>query len=167
VKVLYILCGVAFAGKSTLSKKIAEQKDATLVSQDALWFEKAKEWNLDEDSDKDWERVRQVSKRTVEEELAKGGSVVFDDINLTYRERDELRQIAKKYNAMAVVVYVDTPRQTQLQRQEKNVSTKDRHQVKQEHIDWALRKLEVPREDEKVFAFRPTSDITTWLRELP
>jgi len=39
-KTLYIMCGVGFAGKSTLAKKIAEYTGATLVSQDAMYFEK-------------------------------------------------------------------------------------------------------------------------------
>lgn len=44
---LYIMCGVGFSGKSTLAKKIAEHTGAMLVSQDALYFEKEKELNLD------------------------------------------------------------------------------------------------------------------------
>jgi predicted kinase len=167
VKVLYILCGVAFAGKSTLSKIIAEQKNATLVSQDALWFEKEKQWHLDEDNDKDWDRVHQVAKQIIEEKLAKGNSVVFDDINLTFQDRDQLRKMAVRHKATAVVVYLDTPRQVQLQRAARNVTTRERHQVKQVHVDWALKRLEVPREDENVFPFKPTANVKSWLSQLP
>src|SRR3990167_7901222 len=60
VKILYIMCGVGFSGKSTLAKQIAEHTGAVLVSQDALFFEKEKELNLDQDSDEKWRMILAV-----------------------------------------------------------------------------------------------------------
>ena len=48
------MVGVGFSGKSTLAKKIAEHFDIPLISQDAMFFEKEKELNLDQDSDEQW-----------------------------------------------------------------------------------------------------------------
>lgn len=167
MKKLYIMCGVAFSGKSTLSKKIAEYKKATLVSQDVLWFEKKEEWNLDSDSDEDWDRVLQLSKIVVRDTLMKAESVVFDDISLKYSDRESLRNLAKECGAEAVLVYLDTPRNVQQERQNKNLETKERHDVPEHIIDWGLEELEVPQESEKPFIFRPEDSTDDWLNKLP
>ena len=51
------MCGVGFAGKSTLAKNIAEHFNIPLVSQDGLFFEKEKEFNLNEDDDEQWQML--------------------------------------------------------------------------------------------------------------
>ncbi len=167
MKKLYIVCGVAFSGKSTLSKKIADYKKVTLVSQDTLWFEKKKELNLDSDSDEDWDKVLQLSKALVRDILMKGDSVAFDDISLKYSDRESLRNLAKECGAESVLVYLDTPRSVQQERQNKNLETKERHDVPKHLIDWGLEELEIPQDSEKAFIFRPETDITDWLNKLP
>jgi predicted kinase len=161
------MCGVGFAGKSTLAKKISDYKKAILVSQDGIWFEKEKELNLGLDSDEDWETVRKISKERIIKELEKGNSVVFDDVNLRYDHREELRNLAKKFNVQAVVVYLDTSLEIQKERQTKNLDTKERHDVKQEYLDEAIKELEIPREDENVFVFKLDTNIENFLRKLP
>jgi len=167
MKKLYILCGLAFSGKSILSKKIADYKKATLVSQDKLWFEKEKELNLDWDSDEDWERVLQLSKMVVRDTLMEGNSVVFDDISLKYSDRESLRNLAKECGAEPVLVYLDTPRSVQQERQNKNLETKERHDVPEHIINWGLAELEIPQESEKAFIFKPESNVADWLAHLP
>ena len=167
MKKLYILCGVAFSGKSTLAKKIAEYKKAVLVSQDKLWFEKKTEWNLDSDSDEDWDRVLQLSKIEVRDTLMKGNSVVFDDISLKYLDRKSLRNLAKECGAEPVFVYLDTPRSVQQERQNKNLETKERHDIPEHIINWGLEQLEIPQVSEEAFIFKPESNVDNWLAQLP
>jgi len=161
------MCGVGFAGKSTLSKKIAEHKNGVLVSQDDIYFEKEKEWNLDENSDEDWDRVLNVSKERIKENLSNSNSVVFDHVNLKHSHRKELIDMAKEFEAKTIVVYLDTPLDIQKGRQLKNKETKKRHNVKQEFLDEALEELEIPHESESVFVFTPETDIESWLNKLP
>lgn len=161
------MCGVAFSGKTTLSKKIAEHKHATLVSQDMLWFEREKELGLDHDSDEDWDMVLQLSKGVVRDALTKGDSVVFDDISLKYSDRESLRGLAKESGAEPVIVYLDTPRNVQKERQAKNMETKEHHHVPEHIINWGLEELEIPRESEEIIIFRPDSDLADWLNKLP
>jgi len=160
------MCGVAFSGKSTLAKKIAEYKKAVLVSQDKIWFIKEAELHLDWDSDEDWEKVQQISRVEVKETLMKGNSVVYDDISLKYTDRELLRNLAKECGAEAVLVYLDTPRSVQQERQSKNLETKERHDVPDHIIDWGLEELEVPTEDEHAVVFKPDSDLESFLSNL-
>ena len=75
--------------------------------------------------------------------------------------------MADKYNAQAVVMYLDTLLDIQKKRQEENLQSKERHDVKQEHLDEAIEELEIPQESENVFVFKPETDIDGFLRELP
>lgn len=166
MKTLYFTCGVAFSGKSTLAKRIAERKNASLISQDAIWFEKEKEWNLDEDSDEAWDRVYKIAKERIGAELSEGRSVVFDDISLKYADRESLRNIAREHAAQAILIYLDTPALVREERRTNNVHTRERHQLKQELIDWATKEMEVPQESENAIVFRPNMDLESWLSDL-
>lgn len=161
------MCGVAFSGKSTLAKKIAEYKQATLISQDILWFKKQEELSLDLNSDEDWDMVSRLSKSAVRDTLIAGESVVFDDISLKRVNRDELRDLAKECGAESILVYLDTPRNVQQERQAKNLETKERHDVPKHIIDWGLEELEVPEESERALVFRPETNLVDWLTKLP
>jgi predicted kinase len=167
MKKLYIMCGLAFSGKSTLAKKIAEEKRALLVSQDQFWFEREEEMNLDLDSDDDWEKILRLSRAEVRRLLAEENSVVYDDISLKYSDRELLRNLANEYGAEAILVYLDTPREIQLERRRKNLETKKRHDIPDHILEWGDGQLEIPQETERPVVFRPDSDVASWLKELP
>jgi len=158
MKTLYIMCGVGFSGKSTLSKMIAEHLHATLVSQDGMFFEKEKELNLNVDSEEQWKMLLGMCRDKIKEELGKGNSVVFDDTSLRFSHREKLRNIAKEADAESKVVFLDTPIEIQKQRQEHNKNTKERHDVKQEYLDQTIAELEVPTLDENVIVVKPGYD---------
>lgn len=165
--ILYIMVGVGFAGKSTLAKKIAEHFNIPLVSQDALFFEKEKELNLNEDDDVQWRMLLTMCQQRIREFILEGRSVVFDHVNLKREYRDELRELAKQAGGKAVVIYLDTPEELLNSRQEANKISGERHDVKQEYLDDAKRELEVPTSDENPYLFTPETDIESFLKILP
>ena len=164
---LYIMVGVGFAGKSTLAKNISEYFKIPLVSQDALFFEKEKELNLDEDDDAQWQMLLNMCKQRIKELLSSGKSVVFDNVNLKKEHRDELREIAKEAISNAIIIYLDTPEEILNKRQDRNKVTRERHHVKQEYLDDAKAQLEIPTDDEGTYKFTPTTDLETFLKTLP
>lgn len=161
------MVGVGFAGKSTLAKNIAEHFKIPLVSQDALFFEKEKELNLNEDDDAQWKMLLDMCKERIKELLIKGESVVFDNVNLKREHRDELREIAKEAGGKAVVVYLDTPEDVLNKRQDRNKISRERHDVKQEYLDDAKAQLEIPTDDEDTYRFTPETDLDSFLKKLP
>ncbi|MBX4189880.1 ATP-binding protein [Candidatus Parcubacteria bacterium] len=165
--ILYIMVGVGFSGKSTLAKNISEYLKIPLVSQDALFFEKEKELNLDLDDEKQWEMLLNMCKQRIVKLLREGKSVVYDNVNLRRDHRDELREIAQEASAQTVVIYLDTPEETLNQRQDNNKVTKERHDVKQEYLDDAKAQLEIPTADENPYHFTPETDLNTFLQQLP
>lgn len=160
------MCGVGFSGKSALSKKIAEYTGATLISQDGIYFEMEKETGISQDSDNDWEIVLGVSKERIVENLKKGNSVVFDNVNIRIEDRDVLRQLASSAEAVSKVIYLDTPLHIQKERQLKNIETKERHDVKQEYLDESIRELDVPTANEDILIFYPDTDLDLFLKQL-
>ena len=165
--ILYIMCGVGFAGKSTLAKNISEHLEIPLVSQDGLFFEKEKELNLNQDSDAQWEMLLGMCKQRIREIMTEGKSVVFDNVNLKHAHRDELREIAKEVGGKAVVIYLDTPEETLNKRQDRNKVTRERHDVKQEYLDDAKMQLEIPQRGEDVYTFTPETNLEQFLDNLP
>jgi predicted kinase len=161
---LYIMCGVAFTGKTTLAKAIAASKDAELVSLDAITTEAT---GFADDQKAHYRRRKELGLDRVISLLAAGKSVVYDSVNTKRKHRDEARAIAVAHGAHAVVVYVDTPEPEQDRRRALNRETSGRHEVSQEDIDKNRRDLEPPSADEHAFVFTPGTDLDSWFAELP
>ena len=160
------MCGLGFSGKSTLAKKISDYKNAALVSQDAIYFEKEKELDPALSSDQEWELIWSIAIERIVEQLKDGKSVVYDSTNTRREHRDRFRKIGAENSAKAVVVFLKTPDEVLLARQMKNKETKERHDVKQEYLDQARAEMEIPQSDENVFIFMPETNLGEWLREL-
>lgn len=165
--ILYVMVGVGFSGKSTLAKKIAEHFHIPLVSQDGMYFEKVKELNIDQDSDEEWRLLLDMCLEEISKLLKEGKSVVFDNVNLMREHRDELRKIAEEAGAKTVAIYLDTPEEILTERQEKNKTTGERHDVKQEYLDDAKEQLEIPGKDENTYVFTPEIDFDSFVQKLP
>ena len=163
---LFIMCGVGFSGKSTLAKEIAKRTGAILMSQDEEFFQKQKELNLNEDNDDDWDMVVNICKEEIRKLLVQGKSVVFDHTNLTFGEREKLREIATSTGAKAIVIFLNTPEEVQVQRQQQNLTTANRHQVKQEYLEEAKRELEIPQPIENTLVVTPDTNIDNFLSDL-
>lgn len=148
------MCGVGFSGKSTLSKKIAEHLGATLISWDAIYFEMKDKLSADNASNE----LAKLSMERISDALRNGKSVVFDFTSLKRAHREKLRNLAKEFNADSKIIFLDTPIEVQKERQELNKVTKERHDVKQEYLDYAIAELEVPAEDENVVRVKPNYD---------
>lgn len=164
--ILYIMCGVGFSGKSTLAKKIAGHTRAVLVSQDGMYFEKKDELGVDQDDDGQWRMLLDMCLKRILENLSQGRSVVFDNTNTKFEHREELRRLAGRVGAETKVVFLDTPIEVQKERQERNKLTQERHDVKQEYLDQAIKELEIPTETENVLVFKPDTDLDFFLAKL-
>ena len=161
---LYIMCGQAFSGKSTLAKEIAKYANATLVSQDAIWFEKEEEAKHSGQMP-DYHAVLEISKQKIREALKQGKSAVFDNTNAGFNHREEFRQIASECGAEAVVVYLNTSDVELNKRQEINRVTKERHEVNEEEIQKVRDRFETPTSNENVIVYLPNENVSGWLKK--
>lgn len=163
---LYIMCGLAFSGKSTLARKIAERTGSRLIAFDKLWVEKEKEQPISKDSE-GWRFVRKVAQEEIANTLKEGKSVVYDDNNVRFEHREEVREIARRLGANPIVVYLKTPMELIRERELINKTTAERHEVEPENFQTVVEQLEVPTPNEHALEFTPEADVNEFLKKLP
>lgn len=162
---LYIMCGLAFSGKSTLSRKISEHTRAKIIAFDKLWAERDKEQPVPK-GDEGWKFIRKAGQDEVYEALKEGSSVVYDDNNPRFEHREELRKVAKNAGTEAMVIYLNTPIETIREREATNRSTGERHEVEPKNFEKVAADLEVPKPEENFLEFTPATDIKEFLQKL-
>lgn len=158
-QILFILCGKAFSGKSTLAKKISETYKAKLIGRDEIYFTLerllALENTPDNQDDELWKNLWPIAIQGVKNHLLLGQSVVFDDNCLHLYQRDELRSIAKEKGVRSILIYFDTPIETLKERKEKNKISKIRHDVPSAWLEDDSERFETPKENENPIIFTP------------
>lgn len=163
--ILYILCGLPFAGKTYLTKKIVEYTGSELISFDQLWLELEKDPNLPTPvkGDEGWRLIRGVAKERIAEVLRSNKPVLYEDTNIRLEHREELRELARQYGATSVVVYVNTPEEIRAERMKQNLVEKQRHDVELENLKTAVSQFEEPQQDENVIIYNQSMDLDEWM----
>ncbi|WP_345994005.1 ATP-binding protein [Sulfurimonas sp. HSL-1716] len=105
---LHFLCGKMAAGKSTLSKKLAEKHDALLLCEDTM-LEKLypAEITTIHDYLKYSQRLKELLKEHIVELLKKGNDIVLDFPANTKNQRAWFREIFESANVEHVLHFVD------------------------------------------------------------
>lgn len=159
------MCGLAFAGKSTLARKIAEHTNSKLIAFDKLWVEKEKEGLVTKGSE-GWRFIRKTAQDEISKSLRRGVSVVYDDNNPKFDHREEIRKIAKEIGSDSVVIYLSTPLEVIRAREQANRSTGERHEVTPENFQTVLEHFEPPTPDENILEFKPDTNVEKFLKKL-
>jgi predicted kinase len=160
---LFILCGEAFSGKSTLAKKLAEKYQAQIIGRDAIYF--ALEQNLaleetpEEDDESLWNALWPIVMQGAKNNLSIGNSVVIDDNCLFARQRNGLRAIADEKGIRSVLIYLDIRTETIRKRKEENKRSHERHDVPSEWLAEDAERFERPIEQEEAILFTADSDV--------
>lgn len=170
-KTLFILCGEAFSGKSTLSKEIARHYGAEVMGRDRIYFALeemlALEDTPEDDDDKLWTNdLWPIAVQGAKNHLLLGKSVVFDDVCLQRWRRDELRTVATAAGARSVLIFLDVPAEVLKTRKDKNKETKERHEVPSSWLEKGAQELERPTEEEHPFIYGADADVDAWFKKL-
>lgn len=160
------MCGLAFSGKSTLARKIAEYTGSKIIAFDKLWIEKDRKKPISKNAE-GWAYVRRIGQKEVLKYLNFGTSVVYDDNNPKRQHRDELRNLAIKAGTDPVVIYLDTPLDIIRSREEANKISQDRHEVESQNFQKVLADMEVPTQEEGiVLVFTSETNLDEFLKIL-
>ena len=103
---IYILCGIPFAGKTTLAHTLAMQRGWTHVEVDAI-VESLMDSSDSEVIEEQWTEAFATSKEQIAANLARGQSVVYDATNWGRTGRDQVRAIAHQFGSSAHVVPIE------------------------------------------------------------
>jgi predicted kinase len=107
---LIIICGISFAGKSTLGEAIASRFGYEQVDVDDTKIALCRADVRDEElSRADWEHIYRQTYDEIREHLRAGKSVVDGSGNFRHSERQTVRALAEPARHETATIVVDTP----------------------------------------------------------
>ena len=152
---LIVICGLSFAGKSTLAKALTTRFGYEEVDVDEVG---AKMHNLDINdralNDCDSDEIYDEADRPIESRLRSGVTVVDASRNPTREERARAREVAPRAHVRLLTIFVDTPEQVARQRRQNNQVTKARRDLSDDQFEEFNRVFQPPAEEERALVFR-------------
>lgn len=146
---LYILCGLPFAGKSTLATTLARRFGWVIISIDAINHARGLGLNGEPMTLEQWDETYAEAYHRLSEALVAQQTVIFDAVSYTRAQRDELRAIATERGASTRVIYLDIPADVCRGRWLANRATEARYDVRDEDFEHVVRRFEPPYALEK------------------
>src|SRR6266702_2994497 len=163
---LYILCGLPFAGKTTLARALERQLGIVLVELDDINRVRGVGLHGKAISPEEWHRTYTEAYRQLDAFLAAGQSVLFDATNFTKVQRASLRALAGKQGARALVIYLDVSEVEARQRWLQNRATGARYDVRDEDFAQVVNFFEPPTPEEQAVYYRPSQPVDEWIQQV-
>jgi predicted kinase len=161
---VYAMCGVAFSGKSTLARRIADELSIPLISLDAINHERGLRGG-EGMSIAQWEETSAIAMNRLRQRLMEGESVVVDDTFSRRFLRNRCKAVAQEFGAGFTIVFVDTPIDEIRARRGANYERPTRHHVRDEVFEDHYKTFQFPTEDESVVRVTDGFDLQSWLDE--
>lgn len=153
-----IMCGLPFAGKTTLSQEIGRNLGYVRVSFDEKWQQMVKDG-----MEVNWESVTLACEEEIRECILKGENVCYDNLAQEQGMRDSIKQKIANDGGKPILVYVKISEEEARRRREGNVKTKKRHNPSDGDFERALDTFEPPREEEQAIVFEG-GDYKKWVQ---
>ncbi|MEW1960731.1 ATP-binding protein [Kineococcus sp. NPDC059986] len=156
---LVLTCGLSFAGKSTVARRLADSLGAQLISLDRINEERGLDGGrgipLEE-----WATTNRIAHERGRDLLADGRHVVVDDTGSPRFIRDEWRRTADAAGSVFVLVWVQITPQLQLQRVRANRDEQIRRDVTDAVLEEHAASFEAPvDENALIVAAEDTNDL--------
>ncbi len=159
---LIALCGLAFSGKSTIARRIAETLDFDLISCDAINARRGFDGGR-AIADSEWEKASRSAPAEAKAALLPSRGVVVDDTFSHRFLRDRFRGVAAAANAAFVLVFVDTPLAVIEVRIADNARTRRRGHIEPEVFAHHRDRFQFPGDDEAPVRVANPADFNRWL----
>jgi predicted kinase len=141
---LYILCGLPFAGKSTLARALAAQRGCTHVAIDAINTARGLGLSGAALTAAEWDETYRLAFEQLAAALRSGRSAINDAANYTRAQRDHLRALAADARAESGTLFIDVAAEEARRR-------------------WLANRAP----DEHALRFDGATPLEEWLRRLP
>lgn len=159
-----VICGISFAGKSTLGAAIAGRFGYEQVDVDDTKFALFGLDIRDEElSRAAWEHIYDQTYRLIREHLRAGKSVVDGSGNFRRSERRRVRDLADPRADETITILVDTPPGVARQRLLANRNNLTRLDVTDDDFEHILCVWEPPAPDEHALILRYGVDMEAWI----
>lgn len=163
---LFFLCGLPFAGKSTLARALATYTGARHISLDTVNTERGLGLDGAPISPDQWDETYVEVYRRVEATLVAGDSVVYDETCFLRSQREAVRAIAARAGARAHLIWVTTPEPIARARLLTNRRTGARFDVRDDNFAQVVTRFEPPAPDERALRYDGASPPEAWLAAL-
>lgn len=162
---LVLMCGVPFAGKTTLARALATQYGWQYIALDAINTERGVGLDGKPIPAHEWDRSYAEAYRRVATALQAGMSVVYDETNFARTQRNHLRAIAAQTGSRTTVVYVATPEAEARRRWLQNRICPQRSDVRDADFAYVVQWFEPPTADEEVLRYDPDLPLQQWMEQ--
>ena len=163
---LVVVCGLSFAGKTTLGTALARRFNYQQVDVDQtkvrLYGVRFEENSLERDA---WNRIYDETDSEIAHYLQSGTSVVDASRNFRIQERARAERIAAANAADFLLIYVDTPERVARERLLANRQCPNRVDWGDASFDDIVNAMEPPGEDELPLVYHFRGELEAWLRE--
>ena len=158
------MCGVAFSGKSTLARRIADELSIALISLDAINHARGLRGG-EGMSIAQWEETSAIAMNRLRHCLREGKSTVIDDTFSRRFLRDRCKAIALEFGAKFTIVFVDAPIEEIRARRVANDERPTRHHIRDSIFEEHYKTFQFPTADEPVVCVAEGFDLQSWLTE--
>jgi predicted kinase len=163
---MFLLCGPAYAGKSTLAAALGERLDARIVSLDEINRERGVGFGGDGLSDDVWAETLTLALERLANVMATGRDVVVDDTSCYRWLRDEYRAVARRHGCEGILVLLCVPRAELERRRKLNAVAPSRAHVTDQVFAGHLSSFEYPQADEPFVRFGLNDAHAEWIEAL-
>ncbi|MDO8498830.1 MAG: ATP-binding protein [bacterium] len=161
--VLYILCGLPYSGKTTLTRELVKRFGFKVVSMDNVMGEKG--YDPVTMTQEDWNEVYSEGYERLKEFLRESSSIILDIGNLKKSERQTARDIAQSLGVDYKLIYINTPLEEIKRRRSENQQTKERGHLEDETMNSALKMWEEPATNENPILYNQEMNLEEWIKE--
>ena len=106
---LYMLCGLPFAGKTTLAQELVKRFGFWHISIDQINTSFGVGLHASPISPDEWDSTYNEAYKQLEMALKSRQTVIFEGANYTKELRDRLRTIADRRGAITGVIFIEIP----------------------------------------------------------
>jgi predicted kinase len=163
MRTLYLLCGPAFAGKTTLARAMSERLGCAVVGFDAIVAELGLPPAGEGLPTEVLAAVHRTALARAEAAMAGGGDLVIDDTNCFRFLRDDYRRFAGRLGYRARVVHLDVAEGELRRRRAAAEAGGERAGVRSDLFEEHLATFEPPADDEDVLVLRRDDRLDEWL----
>jgi len=156
VPVLIAMCGLPFSGKSVLAGTLSRELRIRVLSYDLeIYPAYSRLAPAGSSVAAAYDFVQDIARREIAAILARGESLIYDDLLLERDDRRKLAAVAKAHWADLVLVYLDTPLSVIDERRAANTRTRTRTSLPEGKMRLDISLLEPPEEAERAIYVRP------------
>lgn len=160
---VYILCGLPFAGKTTLARALEERLGIVHIEVDR---EHLDNWDVPDGEPRPkeaWVASYKVAYARLEETLDAGRSAVFDATGYRRFHRDRARRLAATRGIPSTVIVMDVSREEAQARRDANRRTPVRPNVPDSDFEMVSREMQRPGPEEPSVTYHPSEPVDEWI----